>query len=153
MHPMTVGICNKCGEARALVLASSVCGCCIEALDSKWAGSGVTDWVLMNHAPDVLEQLKASLPAKSSGVKEPSVSSEALPRYLFRNTTYEQMKSHWAIDDVTGSFMLRPIKAADEVGHLPESQYDFGWYMHESIVLVQYEGTQWPISPIRISQT
>ena len=104
---MPEGICNKCGERKELILAGCVCRSCSDRLDKQWADSTVIDWVLV--APpsgpgieDIREQLKESLAKekKRHGDSEedsPTRIAERPPgRYIYRNTTYSQMKSHAA---------------------------------------------------------
>jgi hypothetical protein len=70
--------CHKCGEHKELVFAGSVCARCSDFLDSRWLQSEAataTDWILT-----------------AGGTAEPPARSY----YVYRNTTYAQMKVHWA---------------------------------------------------------
>jgi hypothetical protein len=71
--------CNKCGEPNELILAGRVCGDCSDFLDSRWLQSDsatATEWILV---------------AATVSAEQPTCSY-----YVYRNTTYAQMKLHWA---------------------------------------------------------
>src|SRR5712692_7369189 len=120
---MPEGICNKCGEHRELVLAGCACGSCSDSLDNQWANCQATDWVLIptpaahlenledrgRSSPiiDIMQALKESLlAAKAKGfhpglfqlssLTSISADAEFFSRYVYRNTTYAQMKLRWA---------------------------------------------------------
>lgn len=108
--------CSKCGERQDLVFAGSVCGRYCENLDRQWASAAVTDWVLIT-APGpsdkvhpMLQALKKSLdatPGRCPSEDETCVVPElGLVRYIYRNTTYAEMKAHWATADPPGSCRL-----------------------------------------------
>jgi hypothetical protein len=69
---MRRGVCSKCGEHRELVLASCVCDNCRLALDAQWEGVAASDWVLTGVAGDCVRT------------------------YVYRDTTYVQMRQRWA---------------------------------------------------------
>lgn len=69
---MRRGVCNKCGERRELVLAGCVCDNCRQALDAEWEAAAASDWVLTGVAGDYVRT------------------------YVYRGTTYIQMRRRWA---------------------------------------------------------
>jgi hypothetical protein len=100
---ITIATCNKCGEYKELVLAGCVCATCSDRLDSQWASISASDWVLIttpgpnDKAHSALVALKESLGlARGDADRQ----AEAAPfQYIYRNSTYAQMKSHWATAD------------------------------------------------------
>lgn len=89
---MTVGSCNKCGECKELVLVGCMCASCSDRLGAYHA-PGPSDKV---HS--ILVALKESLGSRcdiEDRLTEPI-------RYIFRNTTYAEMKSLRAKADPPG---------------------------------------------------
>jgi hypothetical protein len=112
--------CNKCGEAKELVLAGCVCASCSDALDEQWVRANTTDWVLITtYSPfiDIMEALKRTLAIKG-GKEQPGDVTGAIParreggsvpnRYIYRGSTYTQMRSHWATCYPPSDFYLGP---------------------------------------------
>ncbi len=91
--------CNKCGERRELVLAGCVCASCTDALDKQWAGATANNWVLLTTFVDNWV-LRTAL-------------DDAVGAYLYRDTAYIQMKSHWATCNPPFSFHIGPATADD----------------------------------------
>ena len=96
MAPATVGTCNKCGKQRELVFAGRVCSSCSDLLDKHWAGVTVTDWILIRPGLSIFQALKRSLAKKSGDIDESTIPLKVPSRYIYRSTTYAQIKLHWA---------------------------------------------------------
>src|ERR1022692_2614223 len=120
------GICNKCGKHAELILAGCVCGTCCDALDLQWAHANTTDWVLITRsrlAPviDIMEALKRSLARKEKGQESPGDceidTHRTAPgdhnRYVYRDSSYTQMKAHWATCDPPSDSCIGPAMPED----------------------------------------
>jgi len=103
---MREGPCNKCGERRELVLADCVCASCSNALDKQCANSIATDWVLI--AVD---------------------DRGSIHQFVYRDTTYAQMKSNWAKFNTSGHWSGSRRVSAEEIAQM-ESQW--GTWMQPS---------------------
>ncbi len=119
--------CSKCGEHKELVLAGCVCASCSDALDRQWAGSAATDWVLVafrGPEPPNIERLDSryyTLQCVGEVLDDGGISREELESlistdtskwpllYVYTETTYEQMKFHWAICNPPDSLCIGPM--------------------------------------------
>jgi TPR repeat protein len=117
--------CNKCAERKDLVFAGCVCASCSDALDKQWASANTKDWVLVTtYSPfiDIMEALKRTLAIKE-GKSSLATSAGAIParreagtvpnRYIYRDSTYTQMKSHWATCEPPSDFYLGPATSEE----------------------------------------
>lgn len=119
----TGAICNKCGERKELVFIGCVCRVCSDSLDQRWARSTATDWVLVNSVLDIMHALKVSLARKRQKLEERPISEQvpnSYQRYLFRNTTYVEMKSRWATDSLVDGTPMGEA-GAEETAQLSQS--------------------------------
>ena len=121
------GICNKCGECKALVFARCVCASCCNALDEQWAGSTATDWVLVAFRGPEPPRMKGIYTRSDNvscvweGFIEGDLSREELERaistdsswlplvYVYSKTTYAHMKTHWATCNPPDSLCIGPM--------------------------------------------
>jgi AAA+ superfamily predicted ATPase len=154
---MTIGTCNKCGEHKELVFAGCVCRDCSDSLDKQWANSQATDWVLiaepiflenrgLQPSPriDIIQALKRSLAEQAareakgyprlSGLVGVSSDAEIFSfgeepsRYVYRNTAYAQIKSHWATCN-------------------PPDDLDIGSPTPEEVAIITSISASWPKRP------
>ena len=104
------GVCNKCGERKELVLADCVCGSCRDGLDKEWAHVAATNWVLVAVKAHPLDRLVSKTLVAEGKPPRP----DSLLRYVYRNTTYTQMKSHWATCDARMGLIVDRATPEDE---------------------------------------
>jgi len=125
--PGAADTCNKCGECKELVFAGHVCSDCSLRLDKQWASATATDWILIT-TPGPNDKVHSAMLAlrESLGLTKGRLPTggenrgvpELVPvRYIYRNLTYAEMKSHWAMDDTTGSCRLG-LTAPDETDQM-----------------------------------
>lgn len=91
--PWLEGICNKCGERREMVLDDCVCASCRDRLDKDWAGDTAMDWVLV--APEGPNSFNRTI-SEALVAQGKAPRDDRIVRYIYLNTTYTQMRSHWA---------------------------------------------------------
>jgi hypothetical protein len=113
--PKTAATCNKCGERTELVFAGCVCSACSQGLDKQWTSATATDWVLITK-PDPNNELHSSMLALGESLRltregvptggENRDVPEPLMEHLYRNLTYAEMKSQWAMADSSDSCRL-----------------------------------------------
>ena len=125
--PQTADTCNKCGERTELVFAGYVCSNCSQGLDKQWASATATDWILLtkpspnDKVHSAMKALKESLGLTKgrllTGGENRGVPELVLVRYIYRNLTYAEMKSHWAKADMT-DFCRLGLTVSDETDQM-----------------------------------
>lgn len=125
-HSRIAKTCNQCGERKKLVLAGSVCRSCSGRLDQRWASATEADWVLVttpglnDKVHSRMQALKESLDSAGGrlhGDEDRAAAVAAPVRYIYRNTTFAEMRSHWATADPPDSGRLG-LATPEEIGQM-----------------------------------
>ena len=133
-----LGICNKCARTGELVLAGCVCPDCRDALDRNWAGSTVTDWVLVAFQgpepprQDGIYSRSDLFSCAWEGLSEGWITPEQLQEdpswrpvvYVFVGATYEEIKGRWARCDPPEELCVGPLTIDEFAQYTKEGQYD-----------------------------
>jgi len=121
----------------------SVCGSCRDNLDKEWENVAATEWVLVTTAgPDTFNRhISKGLVARGKPPRP-----DGLYRYIFRNTTYRQMKSHWAA--CNSSVLMAGPATSEDIAQMrlvsARSKRPDSPASHEHIAVGTFGG--WPLS-------